>query len=513
MRLRVRESAGAWTTTTTNDAPNTVKIDVDDAATLAALRVACARALRGDSDEAVVASLARGLKVSLNGADDLGGGRAENEGVSVRALGVNGGDLVRCVFEDGANAAVAANASENAQVETTTTMATTTMMDEEDASVDAMMTDDAPSAIENVREIPRCVREALERGAASESEVAFIVAHALMLHLGARVIGDVELGEGLARRGCFSARYALPIPESEEVVTCAVRAQPVDAHLSMIGTLEVDSSVAYATLLNVNDYVESTSSLSLDQMQGIWGKVNDGMVSKLFAAANAQAAGVLSRGTLMSLPQDIKRTIASHMDAYSLAYCACTCKELRSMCSKDEFWQPLLRRDFGVESAELGGRPLRSAYNLLAIERSMYREARLRAESYHPMPGRLPRHGEYVDPQRDIYPGHLPGHVPGIIGGDYDLWPGGLDPNPPGYGRGGLGGPGRMPNPRGGWPGGGPPFPPQPGGLPYRPDPDADLRNPLGGRGRGGQGRDPRFPGMPPNPGWDGRPRPPPDFF
>ena len=110
-------------------------------------------------------------------------------------------------------------------------------------------------------------------------------------------------------------------------------------------------------------------------------------------------------------------------------------------------------------------------------------------ESYHPMPGRLPRHGFVPDPDRDIYAG-IPGHVPGIIGGDYDLWPGGLNPNPPprpipGYGRGGLGGPGR---PRGGWPGGGPPFPPQPGGLPYNPDPDADLQNPpdIPGRGRGG---------------------------
>ena len=153
-----------------------------------------------------------------------------------------------------------------------------------------------------------------------------------MLHLGARVIGEVELSEGLARRGCFSVRYALPIPGSEEKVTCAVRAQPVDAHLSMIGTLEVDSSVAYATLLNVNEYVTNVHALSIEQMRGIWAKVNDGMVSKLFAVANAQAAGVLSRGTLMSLPSDIKSTIVSHMDAYGLAYCACTCKELHSMC-------------------------------------------------------------------------------------------------------------------------------------------------------------------------------------
>jgi hypothetical protein len=512
MRLRVRESAAAAAASTTDG--TTVKIDVDDAITLEALRAACARALRGDWVGAATAASGRSVKVSLNGADDLGCGREENECVSVRALGVNGGDLVRCVFDEGASAGANANAraaSENALGEAMT------MDEDDDASAgDGTMMNATPAlsvSIEDVREIPQCVRELLERGSASEGEVAFVAAHALMLHLGARVIGEVELSEGLARRGCFSVRYALPIPGSEEKVTCAVRAQPVDAHLSMIGTLEVDSSVAYATLLNVNEYVTNVHALSIEQMRGIWAKVNDGMVSKLFAVANAQAAGVLSRGTLMSLPSDIKSTIVSHMDAYGLAYCACTCKELHSMCSRDEFWEPLLRRDFGVERPELGGRPLRSAYNRLAIERSIHREAQLRAESYHPMPGRLPRHGEYIDPERDIYPGHLPGHVPGIIGGDYDLWPGGLNPNPPGYGRGGLGGPGRMPDPRGGWPGGGPPFPPQPGGLPYRPDPDADLRNPLGGRGRGGRGHDPRFPGMPPNPGWDGRPRPPPDFF
>ena len=53
-------------------------------------------------------------------------------------------------------------------------------------------------------------------------------------------------------------------------------------------------------------------------------------------------------------------------------------------------------------------------------------------ESYHPMPGRLPRHGLGPDADRDIYPG-IPGHVPGIIGGDYDLWQGGL--NQPGRRR------------------------------------------------------------------------------
>ena len=470
---------------------HTVKIDIDDDDDLARVRERIAEAFDGKGTEA------RATRVALNGVDDLGRGRMENERATLKELGVSDGDLLICTLDRGDRGDRSdrsdrgeANANANANANARAT------------DVEAR----ARNSNDSAREIPSIVRDAANRGA-SKSEIAFVAAHAFMLASGARLVGRLDLSDGFARRGCFSARYVL-----YDQVSCAMRAQPVEGNLSMIASVEADASAAYATVVDVETGVRASDSITAEEVRRIWAKVNDGFVKKLFAAAKAHAAGVLERGNLMSLPPDIKRAIVSRMDAYGLAYCACACKELRELCSRDEFWAPLLRRDFGVEQSELNS-PLRSAYNRLAIERSAQREAQLRAESYHPMPGRLPRYGEYVDPQRDIYPGHLPGHVPGIIGGDYDLWPGGLNPNPPGYGRGGFG-PGHAPDPRGGWPGGGPPFPPQPGGLPYRPDPDADLRNPinpLGGRGRG-RG-DPRFPSMPPNPGYDGRPRPPPDFF
>jgi len=387
-----------------------------------------------------------------------------------------------------------------------------TRRDEGDAS--AMESDATRTRDEDAGAMPRTMREALGewRGELEAAEAAFLAIHALMLDSGAKTAGEIELRDGLARRGCYSARYAVGARGREDTVTCSVRAQPVESRLSVFGTLESDAGsagVAYATLIQASDYVDEGGSITPEGCRALWAKVKEAMTTKLFEAAKAQLAGILSPGTLMSLPTDVKRRIAENLDAYGLAYCACTCKELRAVCSDDELWTQLLQTDFDVPPMPTGISS-RSLYNKHAMRRSAEREERLRMESYHPMPGRLPRHGFVPDPDRDIYAG-IPGHVPGIIGGDYDLWPGGLNPNPPprpipGYGRGGLGGPGR---PRGGWPGGGPPFPPQPGGLPYNPDPDADLRNPpdIPGRGRGG------FPSMPPNPGWDGRPRPPPDFF
>lgn len=471
-----------------------VRVDVEDGCTLAGLRRALwelgdggarAEAGEGEAREADGSGDARArVFVSLNGTEDLGAGDRAREAWTLRELGVASGDLVRFSTTRGTEG---------------TTAATATMERETRAVVNA--------GAEAVEMMPVKMRETLEewRGALDASETAFLGAHALMLDAGARAVGDISLRDGLARRGCYSARYVIADGRGRDAVACTVRAQPVDGQLSMFASLETDGALGYAALIRASDYVGEDLKMSAEHCRALWQKLRETMVTKLFEDAKAHFAGVLTPGTFTSLPSDIKRKIAVKMDAYTLAYSACTCKELRDLCSDDEFWTNLLREDFGIDRHDprRGGISSRSLYNQHAIRRSAEREAQLRMESHHPMPGRLPRYGFDRDPERDIYPG-LPGHVPGIIGGDYDLWPGGLNPNPmprpiPGFGRGGLGGPGR---PRGGWPGGGPPFPPQPGGLPYVPDPDADLRQPPG---RG-------FPG-PPNPGWDGRPRPPPDFF
>ena len=479
----------------------------DDDATLADLRARVAATLGDDSREFGTA-----IDLSLNGVDALGDGDGRAETKTLTSLGVLSGDLVRCAARargvgDGEARGLGTTRDDDDETRTRA-------RDEGDAratGIDATMAGGADGGT-----MPRTMREALGewRGELEAAEAAFLAIHALMLDLGATIVGEIELRDGLARRGCYSARYAVGARGRGDTVTCSVRAQPVESRLSVFGTLESDAGsagVAYATLIQASDYVDEGGSITPEGCRALWAKVKEAMAAKLFEAAEAQLAGILSPGTLMSLPADVKRRIAENLDAYGLAYCACTCKELRAVCSDDELWARLLQTDFDVlPMPARTGISSRSLYNKHAMRRSAEREERLRMESYHPMPGRLPRHGFVPDPDRDIYAG-IPGHVPGIIGGDYDLWPGGLNPNPPprpipGYGRGGLGGPGR---PRGGWPGGGPPFPPQPGGLPYNPDPDADLRNPpdIPGRGRGG------FPSMPPNPGWDGRPRPPPDFF
>lgn len=483
MRVRARE------TRADGAKGETQRVDLASNATLGDLR---ARVVSLVGEDGTTAANSIRVRLSLNGRDELGGGASGAERASLTSLGVAGGDLVRfevvrdreVVMED----AVPVSADEAA----------------------------APSSSGNRasgadEEMPRTMRETLKEwsGALEASELVFLAIYAMMLDAGAKTLGAVELRDGLARRGCYGVRYEMGVPGTSDTVACSLRAQPVDGHLSVFGALESDASVAYAASVPTNEYARG-NEISAERCRALWDTVRKTMANKLFDAVKAQVAGVLASGTLMSLPTEVKRRVAEKLDAYGLAYCSCTCRELRKVCASNDLWQELLRKDFGIEHGGRDGLHARTLYNLHAIRRTEERDAALRMESYHPMPGRLPRHGLGPDADRDIYPG-IPGHVPGIIGGDYDLWPGGLNPNPPprpipGYGRGGLGGPGR---PRGGWPGGGPPFPPQPGGLPYNPDPDADLRNPpdIPGGGR------PGFPNMPPNPGYDGRPRPPPDYF
>ena len=181
------------------------------------------------------------------------------------------------------------------------------------------------------------------------AEAAFLAIHALMLDSGAKTAGEIELRDGLARRGCYSARYAVGARGREDTVTCSVRAQPVESRLSVFGTLESDAGsagVAYATLIQASDYVDEGGSITPEGCRALWAKVKEAMTTKLFEAAKAQLAGILSPGTLMSLPTDVKRRIAENLDAYGLAYCACTCKELRAVCSDDELWTRLFTDGF-----------------------------------------------------------------------------------------------------------------------------------------------------------------------
>jgi len=505
MRVRARR------TDEDNSSSNTTtRIECEGTWTVGQLREAVERALFGKE----TALGERGWTfVSLNGKEDVAEGAEGGDEARLVECGVSSGDLLRCAWRRNTGN------DEDATKTKTKTITEKSSVNMRKGSIDDGIADDtmevdARACLDGDVEdaLPRTMRETLREwsGALTAGELAFLAIHALMLDMGAKTIGNIELRDGLARRGCYSAKYRVCIAGTDEEATCTVRAQPVEDQLSVFGALEADAALAFAALVRVSDYValSDATSITLEGCRALWDKVREGMASKLFSAVNAQLAGILSAGSLMSLPAEVKWMVAERMDAYGLSNCACTCRELRKVCSDQRLWTALLRQDFGIDTADQVN--AQKLYNTHAVRRSMEREAQLRAESYHPMPGRLPRHGLHPNPDRDIYPG-LPGHVPGIVGGDYDLWPGGLNPNPrprpvPGFGGGGLG----APTPRGGWPGGGPPFPPQPGGLPYNPDPDADLRYPpdMPNRGRGG-----RLPSMPPNPGYDGRPRPPPDFF
>ncbi|CAG9467091.1 unnamed protein product [Pedinophyceae sp. YPF-701] len=162
-----------------------------------------------------------------------------------------------------------------------------------------------------------------------------------------------------------------------------------------------------------------------------------------------RVAGVTPPFSITHLPADVKGLILSFMDYPELCRMSCTCREMEIRASDDALWQPLFTRHFGASSISIHQRDVARRYGWKRLFRQEVEEQRRRARAADtlrrravggvPPPAPLP-HG----PPFPLGP--VP--QPGVIGGDYDLMPGGgfgaLGGGPLGGGMGAFGGPGGL---------------------------------------------------------------------
>ena len=174
-------------------------------------------------------------------------------------------------------------------------------------------------------------------------------------------------------------------------------------------------------------------------LRTLWVSAKDLLASR--AARSARTARGLPSLTvgLLALPEHVKALILALLDAPALAALLCTCTDLRFACAEDSLWCRLFSRNFDEAArgaAQLA--PHRGWRGAFAVAWTERERARRRANMAADMRRRRPRPHIFpvnpFDPElpQPGYPG-----MPGVIGGDYDLYPGGMGLGRGGFGRGG----------------------------------------------------------------------------
>ena len=237
-----------------------------------------------------------------------------------------------------------------------------------------------------------------------------------------------------AAPGSFAFRYtfALPGGSGAPPPEAWLRCRAVGGALVAYGGLD-DAPAVHRLELPL----ASGEPAALASPRTSWAAAKDALASRLLAAA-CEAAGAPPPAALTALPDALKRLLLAALPAEALAAVAATCRDLRYAAADDDLWRRLYERQFGqpdAPGAAAGAAALaarrgwRAAFAAAATERA--RQTRRDAMAAD-MRRRRPR--PHVFPAVPGPPPGVPGAFPGIIGGDYDLHPGG------GLGRGGFGG-------------------------------------------------------------------------
>jgi F-box protein 7 len=313
------------------------------------------------------------------------------------------------------------------------------------------------------------------------AEALALLLHAAMLESGFSACGNDDIGISLGRAppagwreapGRYAFRYVFAgvAGDVSSAPSAWLRCRSLGGALVAYGALEAAQGASPPPAVHrLALPLAAGAPASLVYPRAAWAAAKDALASRLLAAA-CEAAGLPPPPALTALPDALKRALLSALPAEALAAVGATCRDLRYVAADEDLWRRLYESQFGAAGAPgaaagaaalAARRGWRAAFAAAAAERS--RQTRRDAMAAD-MRRRRPR--PHVFPAIPGAPPGFPGAFPGIIGGDYDLHPGG------GFGRGGLGG--------GGFGGGG-------GGFGF------GLMQPPGGpMGRGAMGGLPR---------------------
>jgi len=298
------------------------------------------------------------------------------------------------------------------------------------------------------------------------TDALVLAIHACMVCAGFVAEGELSHGWNLGH-GAYAFTYAFgdartaAAEGARVVLRCVVMGQLLMVH-AMVGD---DGEVFNATLPTADYHCDSAGWLRPDSLERLGGALQLGVVSRLVAVFRPPP-------TLSSLPTELRLVVFSHLEAKDLLSVGGVCRELRAASMDKPLWRELLRVDFPLRAVV--GDDCRQTYVVAEREQRQRRRTRDLIDrdqmaQPRPFPGAPPVGFPEGGMPGTGWPGN--GNQPGnfLVGGDYDLAPGGL----------GIGG-GPMPFGGGGRGGrrGGPAMP----GFPTRPPRGWGQGSPFGGQ-------------------------------
>ena len=303
---------------------------------------------------------------------------------------------------------------------------------------------------------PPALRSALAASATpGPFELLFRAANASVLDAG--LVADDREGGGGGGGGATEAgatfRYSLPpppLPEAPAAQRCraVLRCRAMGGTAVLYGLVEGTDAITPAERLaltlasHVAPAASSSSASSAPpalflDVRSTWAALKDGLGWRLARALRSASGVPQPPPHLLAPPSHVATSWLSRLGHRDLAAVSCACRDLRFAALDDALWKPLFEAEFAPPPPNMRvllSRGWKAAFGAAWAGRA--RAARLaeqeaqtrRRRTHRPHP--FPVINPFAPGQQG---GFIPGYVPGVIGGAYDLLPGG------GMGLGGMG--------------------------------------------------------------------------
>lgn len=321
------------------------------------------------------------------------------------------------------------------------------------AAVSALPPPGPPAVPAVLRQVVSQVQQATPHAALAPAAAVALALHAAMLDTG---FVDVTAAPVPSETTApHTTRFWYALPHDPATHAAWLRVSAVGGDVIAYGGLVASPDDVLRVAVPSQRFVAAlppgapAGSLPLAQLPALWTAAKDGIAAPLLRWAYLHAGLEPPIPSLLSLPQQVKHLVLGALPSQALATVACVCRDLRFAASDDTLWRALYDAEFGNggggaadgaagegQEAIVRARGWRVAFGAAWRARA---QAQRRAAMAADMRRRRPRPHIFPVPgmPQPPVPG-IPGGFPGIIGGDYDLYPGGRGAGG-GAGGGGFG--------------------------------------------------------------------------
>ena len=414
------------------------------------------------------------VRLSLNNRDELA---SASDGQTLQSAGICAGDLVyvlgdgaptsqapvqsressedarraRCLQAAEARAGSESAVSAPANVPWAEANGGGAAGDGQDDSDYMPMDDDSPQAAASslppptAPAVPELLRRVFASASAQPPQQALAPTAALGLALHAAMLdaGFVDASDAAAPLGtsaCTTMQFKYALPSAPAAHIAWLRITSIGGEVVAYGGLVATPDDVLRVALPTQRYhIQNlpadapAGALPFAQLPALWMTAKDGMAAPLLRWACLQAGLVPPIPSLLSLPEQVKHLVLGALPAQALAAVACVCRDLRFAASDEALWRALYHTEFAGAG---GGGPLPHDTKAIVAARGWrvafgfaWRarvQAQRRAAMAADMRRRRPRPHIFPVPGMPLPPvPGFPGGFPSVIGGDYDLFPGG----------------------------------------------------------------------------------------